>query len=720
MENKILLEVNGMDCAHCASTITKSLQKKGLKEVEVNFLNGEVTFQTVPSEEIDQAVAQIYGLGYQVTGRSDKIASHDLTHEHHEQDAGKFTIRLKLILSAVFTIPLLLHMVLSISFLHNPWVQLALASPVMAIGIYHFGKSAWNSLRVGFPNMDVLILVGSTASFIYSLIGMIQFSETGSEQYLFFETAATIITLVLLGNLIEQRSVARTTTAMHELIRLQPLFAHKIQVHDGKETITEMEISMIRRGDLLQVNSGDRIPLDGKLISGDGLVDESMLTGESIPVTKTAGDELTGSTLVESGSFRMQVEKTGSETALSKIIELVKNAQRTQPRIQKLGDRISAIFVPVVIGIAILTLLLAHFVFGKSFQQSLMNSIAVLVIACPCAMGLAAPTAIMVGIGRAARNGILIRGGDTLEEFTRVKTFVFDKTGTITTGKFRIENIRVFEGTEAEIKTLLFALEQHSNHPIARSIVHELRDYADTGGKYKWNEIKEDKGTGINATDSDGTLYSAGSFKMVRHFYDDAEHSIYVLKNNKLIATVDLKDELKPGIPAVIHTLRDQGHRVILLSGDRKQACEAVALEAGISEVYSEQKPAEKLALIEKFANESVTAMIGDGINDAPALTKASIGISMSNASQVAVQSARIILLRQDDLRLLLKAMRISRLTYSTIRQNFFWAFCYNVLAIPVAAMGFLSPMIGALSMAFSDVIVIGNSLRLYRRNIDS
>jgi Cu+-exporting ATPase len=349
-------------------------------------------------------------------------------------------------------------------------------------------------------------------------------------------------------------------------------------------------------------------------------------------------------------------------------------------------------------------------------SKALMNSVAVLVISCPCAMGLATPTAVMVGLGRAARNGILIKGGATIEELAKIKTFVFDKTGTITTGKFKIKNVRCFDTDEKSVLEILYELEKNSSHPIARSLQVELKSYATS--KYEWKNIQEDKGIGINATDSKGDLYSAGSFQMVKHFYNDHDHEIYVLKNNQLIAIVDLEDEIKAGVIEVVKNLKQNGNRIVLLSGDRKKNCESAAQKVGITEFYFEKLPAEKLIILEKLMLENPTAMVGDGINDAPALAKATIGISVSDATDVAIQSSQVILLSAKDITILLKALRISNLTFQTIKQNLFWAFFYNVVAIPIAAAGFLSPMLAALSMAFSDLFVIGNSLRLRTRKL--
>lgn len=715
---KVLLKVEGMDCANCAQSITRTLNKNGLGNVNVNFASGEVSFEVVGADSIDLAVEKIHNLGYHVTERPDTKSGTTDHAGHHSHTAVSSSTKLKFYWSALFSIPLLLHMVSSFHLLHNAYFQLAMCLPVMFIGLSHFGRSAWNSLKEGFMNMDVLITLGSTAAFVYSVFGMLQHSGTAElHNYLFFETAATIITLVLLGNLIEQRSVKQTTTAIHDLSKLQVSVAKKVTTLNGQELITETDISKVNKGDVLQVNTGDKIPVDGRIISGQASVNESIISGESLSVDKENGDPVTGSTIVESGSIRMLAERVGSDTTLAQIIALVKDAQNSKPDIQKLGDKISSIFVPAVIAISLLTFIVCFFFLDIPVQKALMNSIAVLVVSCPCAMGLATPTAVMVGLGRAAHHGILIKGGQTLELFSSLKIIVFDKTGTLTTGKFKIRNFHVHEGEEKLIKNILFSIEQHSSHPIAQSLVSELKEFDET---IVWKQVDEDKGIGMNATDADGNLYSVGSFNMVKHFHQDDSHSLYILKNNKLIATIDLEDEIKRGTKETISALKEKGLRVIMISGDRKKVCDRVAEAVGIHEVYSEQLPSQKLKLISEFSEEAPTAMVGDGINDAPALAKASIGISLGNATQVAIQSAQVILLQQDELGILLKALTIGKKTYQTIKQNLFWAFFYNVIAIPIAAAGYLSPMIGALSMAFSDLVVIGNSIRLRFRKMDS
>lgn len=704
----ITLLIEGMDCSNCALGISKSLQKKGMQQVHVDFATGEASFVSTDKKLLQPAIQSIKELGYTV-----------LDSKFGEKEGkGLSRIEKRFYLTLPFTIVLFFsHMLLGHDFILNqPYVQLAICIPVFIIGILQFGKSAWASLKTGVPNMDVLIFTGSTAAFAYSIAGMFLYTDTHIiHNYLFFETTATIITLVLLGNVLEHRSVKQTTTALRDLSQLQVDKAKVLSLHLGKELITEVDLKSIQAGFILQVNTGDKVPADGEIIQGDASINESMLSGESLPVDKSIGDKVIAGTILLNGNFRMRAESVGNKTMLARIIELVKKAQQEKPAIQKLGDRISAIFVPVVLGISILTFFLSWLLFDIGFRDSMMHSIAVLVISCPCAMGLATPTAVMVGIGRAAKKGILIKGGNTLEEFANIKTMVFDKTGTLTTGDLKIKKIDVFGMKEEEVKEILFQLEQHSSHPIAKSIVAELKGVALTK---KFTEIREEKGLGILAKDAEGNSFKIGSYTIAAALTKDDSHSIYVLKNDALIATLDLQDELRANAADTIKSLQEQGIRTILLSGDSKQKCEELAAKLGIKEIYARQNPEQKLQLIEKFNAEQSAAMVGDGVNDAPALAKASVGISLGNATQAAINSAQIILLKNNDLSTLAEAHLISKHTLITIKQNLFWAFAYNIVAIPIAAMGFLNPMVGALAMAFSDVIVIGNSIRLKSKRL--
>ena len=703
MNQIVELKVDGMDCTGCAANITTFLEKNGLKEVHVNFSTGDVQYQADENSlPIDEVKSGINKLGYTVVG---------------DTKQPFWTLEKRLIVAAIFTLPLFLShffMMAGVPFLENHWVQFAICSPVYLIGFSYFGGTSYAAMKNGIAHMDLLIFIGSTAAFVYSLIGTIQ----ANPNFIFYETSATIITLVLLGNYMEKRAVKQTTTAIGDLSKLQVEWAHKVM---PSGTVVSVETAELLPGDWLQVNEGDKIPVDATVLKGSADVDESMLTGESLPVSKSVDDHVIGGSVVTSGNLTLAANTTAKDTVLSRMIELVKSAQQDKPKIQRLADKISGIFVPIVLGISILTFLIAYFIVQIPFQNAIMNSIAVLVISCPCAMGLATPTAVMVGVGRLAKNGILIKGGATLEIFSNIKNFVFDKTGTLTTGDFKIESINYFAKNEAEINAVLLKMERHSSHPIAKSLAKELEDttkYPQYDPASKIVKIKELKGKGIAALDESGDTYRFGAKRFAAPFLDENNAPLYFSKNDELLATIEIEDDVKPESLALMDYLKKEGKTPIILSGDRREKTVAVAKKLNVKDFFAEKLPEEKLAIIEKLNKKAPTAMVGDGINDAPALAKATIGISLSNASHVAMQSAQVILLN-GNLDRLQKALAISKATLQTIKQNLFWAFAYNIIAIPVAALGYLHPMWGVLFMAMSDIVVIGNSIRLKFRRID-
>lgn len=696
-EKLIELHVSGMHCNNCALAVHKLLEKKGYDDVSVNFANEEVKFSSNKEVELRELIRDIEGLGYKVYQDDFPL----------EKPSFLGTIEGKFIFSLVFTIPLFLHMFLPLQWLHHPYVQLALCLPVYILGCTYFGKSAWNSIRSGIPNMDVLIFVGATAAFIYSLIGTI--NQLGAN-YLFYETTATIITLVLLGNVFEKRSIKKTTSAIKDLLKIQNTFAYRLE-NGELEEVTAQDIKV---GDTLVVNEGEQIPTDGDIIWGSASIDESMLTGESVPLDKVKYDAVIGGTLVQKGSIRMMASKVGKQTILAQIIELMKRAQGAKPPIQKLGDRVASIFVPTVIVIALLTFFITYYLVETPFQQALMNAIAVLVISCPCAMGLATPTAVMVGLGRAAKKGVLIKGGDTIETITGLKYMVFDKTGTLTSGKFEVKKVDS-ELNLSELASIVVALESHSNHPIAKALVSAFQ--SKTNQRIIIIKTEEEKGIGIKAEDSEGNSYHIGS----KHLLDDKDKAedfdVFIFKNARLVGRISLEDELRQDALFLIKAIKSMGIIPVLLSGDKKEKCVKLADYLGIEQVYFEMLPHEKLQVIDTLSLQGKTAMVGDGINDAPALTKAHVGVSLGGSSQIAIQSAQVVLLK-NNLRELITLLQVGKHTMLTIKQNLFWAFFYNVAAIPMAAMGFLSPMLAALAMACSDVVVIGNSIRLKYKNL--
>lgn len=685
-----------MNCSSCALTISKYLEKEGMENVAISVATEELSFSLPGGTDAGKVIEGIHQLGYEVV----------MPGASHEKEPFYRSLQFKFFFCLVFTAPLLLHMWVNWHWLHDPWVQLALTLPVYVVGMSHFGLSAFRSLRNGIANMDVLITLGATAAFVYSLTGTLM--NLGVD-YLFYETTAAILTLVFLGNLLEERSVRSTTTAIAELARMQHTTARRLHVEDdGTEHVDEVENSALRTGDRVLVNTGDKIPMDGTIYWGSGHVNESMITGESAPVSRKEKDKVIGGTILEDGVIKVYITAIGKDTVLSYIIELVKQAQGNKPPMQKLADRISAIFVPVVLGIALLTFLGWYFIGNIPLDSAMMRSIAVLVIACPCAMGLATPAAVMVGLGRAARNGILIKGGQTLESFKDIRQIVFDKTGTLTTGKLQLGQWEPVGMDATAFRSIVYSLEKYSSHPIARSIAALWKGVPEVA----LQQVREQKGIGMKALDADGNEWQLGSYRMAEAATKDDAHNIYLLKNGALAGWIDFVDELRPEAKTVISQLKAQGIRTILLSGDMQRKCDDIARVLGIDEVFAEHSPEQKLRKVDELMKTAPTAMVGDGINDAPALAKAVIGVSLSDSTQVAMQSANVVLLNRN-LGTLPLAMGLGRHTYLTIKQNLFWAFIYNVVAIPVAALGFLNPIIGAMVMGLSDVVLAINSVRL-------
>jgi Cu+-exporting ATPase len=559
--------------------------------------------------------------------------------------------------------------------LHNPIIQFFLSLPVYVLGLWFFGKSAYHSLKSGVPNMDVLIFIGAFSAFFYSVFGTIYFWGTHQvHEYLFFETGATIITLVLFGNIIEKRSVKRTTNSIKSLTSLQVKTAKVISQHNNQTQLHDVEVSLLRKGDLLQINNGDIVPIDVMLVGGEGDCDESMMSGESLPVHKKIGDALIGGTILVNGNIQAKVTAHLKDSVLSQIIEMVKKAQASKPQIQKLGDQVSAIFVPVVVSISIITFFVSFFILDIGSAHSMMRAVAVLVISCPCAMGLATPTAIMVGIGKAAKRGILIKGGDVLENFAKTKQIIFDKTGTLSTGHFVFDDFWFSESDSNELRNIIYNLENHSSHPIAKAFVSQYASWFTE--KLSFQSIEEIKGAGLIAKDLAGFVWKLGSEKFVGSARN--EKDLFLTKNDVLVASFNLKDELKEGSAQVVEYFKNNNVKPILLSGDHESKVKLVAQKLGIEAYFAGQLPQQKLAYIEsQLDNKEPIVMVGGDI------------ASLQEAHQISI------------------------LTYKTIKQNLFWAFFYNIICIPLAAAGFMHPMLGALSMAFSDVIVIGNSLWL-------
>jgi len=702
---KVKWEVAGMSCTNCALSVHKYLEAEGMQNVKVNFMANEVSFDMNGDVSKEQLRKGIKSLGYKVNTHDDDGHGHD--HDHNERTFWFTTNMQRFIFCLVFTLPLLITHTIPVIHIHalmNPYVQLGLTIPVYIVGMDFFGRSAIKSLFKGIPNMNVLITVGATAAFIYSLVGTLQ----GDANKIFYETAATILTLVFLGNWMEDKSIETTQRELKKLAATQKVMANMIAYDDKhEEHIFPVESSQLKVGDLVLIKSGEYVPMDCKVLWGEAQVNEAIITGESVPLEKKMNDKLIGGSILENGTVKAYITAVGEDSVMGHILRMVNDAQAEKPPVQQMADRISAWFVPTVIGIAVITLAGTYFFTAHSFTESLMRAIAVLVIACPCAMGLATPAAIAVGLARAAKNGVLFKNARSLEIFKDIKQVVFDKTGTLTTGHFTIAGFNTTID-ENEFKQIAFSLEKYSNHPVARAIALAWK----TKDDIRWTSIEEVKGLGMKAVGKDGSEFIAGSFKAANGLTTDFSHNIYIIRNNTLLGWIDVADDIRPEAKTVVAMLKAKGIKTILLSGDKLEKSTAVANTLGIDEVIAEQTPAQKLEKIAAYNAAAPTAMVGDGINDAPALAKATVGISLSDASQVAMNSAQVVLMNHG-LKNLPLSLGLGKHTYLTIKGNLFWAFCYNIVAIPIAAFGYLSPTFGALIMGFSDVVLAINSLWL-------
>jgi len=716
-------KVSGMTCANCALSINRALEKEGLSNISVNVITGDVSFNTHDTNgTLNSARKRVELLGYEIQDEANPGEA------PKKQLFGLSKYMLRFWITLPLTAILMLHMIpgLGLHWLMNPWVQFGLALPVYIIGMEYFGVSAIRSIRSGIPNMNVLIALGATAAFGYSLWGMFQ---PDPSQFLFFETAASIITIVFLGYYLEDVSVERTQKTIRELTVQHVVTAHMIAYDpNGEENVFPVPSDSLKSGDLVLIRTGEQVPADCKILTGEAEVNEALLTGESAPVFKKQGDMVIGGSTLTNGNLKAYVQAVGADTVKSSIVALMKKAQTEKPPVQQLADRISAVFIPLVLVVAAATFLINYFGFNIPFQSSLMRAVAVLVIACPCAMGLATPAAIAVGLGRAAKSGILFTDVSRMELFKNIERMVFDKTGTLTTGNFRVKAFGLTQPQLAQVSTdpidaektegsseadedgfkkLVYSLEKYSAHPIAKSITTAWK----RKDVIRWQKIEEIKGAGMQALDREGNQYFIGSAASIKQPVEPG-HSLYVTKNGDLSGWLDIEDEIRPEAKEVIDFCNAQGIETIILSGDSEAKCWQVADEVGIDKVVAEQSPAQKLEKLETWTAEKPTVMVGDGINDAPALAKATISVSLSEASQLAIQSASVVL-TSGGLKALPKAMLIGKHTYGTVKSNLFWAFSYNIVAIPIAAAGFLHPGIAALIMGGSDVVLALNSLWL-------
>lgn len=709
-----------MTCTNCAMSVDRQLKSLGLQGVEVDFMQSLVRFQHTDKDSIPLQKIQdgIQGLGFKV--EQELSGGGKQSSDLSEQILG--TPLKRFIVCLIFTVPLWLHMVLSAHLLHQPTIQLTLSFIVLLIGLAYLGRSAWHSLKSSVANMNVLVILGALAAFGYSLYGTLSGQP---ERFLFYETSATIITLVFMGNWLESRTVAKTQASIKSLMLRQKIQANMLTyAADGTEMTFQVASEDLKVGDLILIKSGELVPMDAKILSGEVEVDESILTGEPMPVHKTKGEILIGNSQIVSGNVKAYIAATGKDTVLQHMLRLVEKAQQQKAPMQLLADKISAIFVPAVLALAVLGFLLNYFLGGAGFTASLMRAIAMLVIACPCAMGLATPAGIAVGLGRATKQGILFKNAHALESFQQIKNIVFDKTGTLTTGKLQISDFQHIEAIDdQQFKAILFNLEKYSGHPLAAAVMQAWKPLSTAStATVAFAKVEEIKGEGMKGITKDGEIYLAVSARKaaaileqtgtVQDLAIEPHHHLYLLRGSKILGWVSFKDSIRPEAPATLRTLKDAGFTTYLISGDSAVNCQQVAAQLGIDHIYSEQTPHEKQAAIRKIKEAGPVVMIGDGINDSPALAEATVGVSLSSATQIAMQTADVLLIR-DGIGKLPLALGLGKHTYRTIRQNLLWAFAYNVLALPVAGLGLLSPSFAALAMGLSDIVLGFNSIRL-------
>lgn len=716
------LKIDGMTCVACSGRIERVLLKlDGIENINVNLTTSiaNVTYDE-NTLSIEQIIERIVKLGFEAS-----VFTEDMVDDKSAEEFKK--LKISFICSAILTAPLLLGMLLSwfgihIHFLHNPWLQLILATPVQFVIGWRFYKHGFMAVRALSPNMDVLISLGTGAAYFFSLYNVLTGRVvTGTMEGLYFESSMTIITLILLGKFLEANARAKTNESIGKLIELQPQTARRIK--NGIEEI--VPLSELEIGDILLVKPGEKIPVDGIIIDGNSSVDESMLTGEGMPADKTGGDNVYCATINLSGAFKMEAKRIGKDSTLSQIIKLVRNAQGVKAPIQKLADKVSAIFVPTILIIALLTLV-GWLIVSKDIETSLLNAVSVLVIACPCSLGLATPTAIMVGTGLGAENGILIKGGEYLETAHKLTTIVLDKTGTITKGKPTVTDINSIKCDKNILLSIASALESNSEHPLARAIC----DYADEIGVVS-DDVKNFSsitGMGVSGEIGEITWY-IGTRKLMEENNIDysslSEVAEVLEKNGKTVmfigtentfeGIIAVADTIKEGSAEAIAQLKELGIKVNMLTGDNKATAEYIGNLVGIDRIYAEVLPDNKSKKVTELQSQGeIVGMAGDGINDAPALATADIGFSMAGGTDIAMESADITLMH-GDLRLIPASIRLSQKTMKKIRQNLFWAFIYNGIGVPFAAFGLLNPIIAGAAMAFSSVSVISNSLLLKR-----
>lgn len=730
-------KVSGMTCASCAVSLESYLNPiEGVQCVNVNYPNQSIQIEYNPATiSLDELAKKAKEIGYDIIYTNSTSKETDF--ETIEQNRLN-TLKTKLIVSVFFSLP---TFIISMFFMgmipYENWILLGLTLPVLGYSGSEFFTNAWMRLKHFTANMDSLVALSTGTAFFFSFINTItpQFlAEKGLETHVYYESAVVIITLILLGRFLEEKAKSKTSSAIKKLMGLQ---AKEVRlIRNGEEQT--LPINEIIKGDLIVVKPGERIPVDGKVKKGSTFIDESMISGESIPVKKEKGDKVLSGTINQNGSIRILAEKIGSETALAHIIKLVENAQASKPAIQKTVDKIAGIFVPTVLVLALLSAAI-WVIFGPTppFAHALVIFITVLIIACPCALGLATPTALMVGIGKGAENGILIKNAQALETAYRTNVLVLDKTGTITEGKPRVHHVIWAENiNQTESKNILFSIENQSEHPIAKAIAHHFKPDSETIEIDSFNSLT---GKGVTAT-VNNQLFHVGNQKLLQdnkidismyfteialQLESEGKTVVFLSRDLNTEALIAVSDSIKDSAIESLKEIHQLGIETYMLTGDNELAAKHIAEQVGIQHYQSQLLPEDKGNFVAKLQNEGkVVAMAGDGINDAHALAQANVGIAMGSGTDIAMESADITLLHSD-LQQIAKAISLSKKTIQTIHQNLFWAFIYNLIAIPVAAgilypvWGFLlNPMIAGAAMAMSSISVLANSLRLKRKNI--
>jgi Cu+-exporting ATPase len=741
--DKISLPVEGMTCASCVARVEKSIAKiEGVTDVAVNLATEKATFNIDKSKTgIDEIKKVVEEAGYKIDLSSydeDKISS--IADEADEKTSDyDLTLKKDFLFALILTIPIF---ILSMSQMFEGIRELIpfndfqlnkilfiLTTPVIFISGKRFFKIFWNNLKHSTADMNSLVAVGTSAAFSFSVL-ITLFPElilkAGENPHVYFDTTVVIITLILMGKWLETRAKTKTGSAIKKLIALKPKTA-LIKSTDGEKVINVTEL---KNGDIVIVKPGEKIPADGKIKSGYSTVDESMLTGESFPVEKTKGDKIFGGTINKSGSFEFEVTATGIDSVLGKIITLVEEAQGSKAPIQKLADKVAAVFVPVVILIAVITFIVWFIVGGDdAFTKALINFVAVLIIACPCAMGLATPTALIVGIGKGAENGILIKDGEHLELAHKIRTVLFDKTGTITEGKPFVSKVVSNGYDENELIKLVASLEKRSEHPLAEAIVNYAK--SKTISTTDPEKFKSTTGFGLTGIVENkkiivGNKNFLSNYNLTSNdFTDKADQLssegktvVHVAIDGKSSGIIAIEDPIKNTSAEAIKELKRLNIKTIMITGDNKRNAEHIAKQLGIDDFEAEVLPEDKANIVSKYQKQGeIIAMVGDGINDAPALAQADVGIAVGTGTDIAIETGDIVLIK-GDLMGVAKAIKLSKATIRTIKQNLFWAFIYNTIGIPLAAIGWLNPMFAALAMAFSSVSVVTNSLRLKKLKI--